>query len=328
MSNAIKKLAKGEILFREGDSSDAMFVIKSGKIAITKLKGSSEIQLAEKGPGEMFGEMAFFDNRPRSAGARALGDSEVIVLPFSSLYAQFKTFPEWLRAMVKTVNNHLREANQRIKNLETAAADDKEMFPPHTITRLMAILSMVGQKFGEKSQEGLIVPMGALRNYTIQVFQQPTNKMTKMLEVLQGLKHLKVEDLGEGRQKLTVFNFELLSNFVDWYNQYLFLDEAKRTTIDEGELKIIRGLLFYGEKVSPDEKGIVKISLTVMQNESMRDLGHLLGVNDVNSLVEKGVISEKIMDDQNNLLTSFEIKKLRELLPYWEVVYALRKIMK
>src|SRR4029077_3396227 len=100
MSNAIKKLNKGEFLFREGDSSDAIYVIKSGRLAITKAKGSGEIILAEKKNGEMLGEMAFFDRNPRSAGAKALQDTEVITLRFTALYAQFKTFPGWLKAVV------------------------------------------------------------------------------------------------------------------------------------------------------------------------------------------------------------------------------------
>src|SRR6185312_4669530 len=130
MSAGVKKLAKNDILFREGDPSDAMYVIKSGRIAITKAKGSGEIVLAEKKAGEMLGEMAFFDDKPRSAGAKAIADSEVIQLPFVALHAQFKTFPEWLKAMVRTVNGQLRDANARIKNLEAATSGDEEMFPP------------------------------------------------------------------------------------------------------------------------------------------------------------------------------------------------------
>ena len=156
MAGGVKKLGKGEILFREGDASDAMYVIKAGLIAITKTKGSGEIVLAEKTNGEMLGEMGFFDNKPRSAGAKAVQDSEVIALPFAALHAQFKTFPEWLKAMVKTINGHLRDANTRIKNLEAATTGEEEMFPPHMITRLCAIISLIGFKAGEKADNGEI----------------------------------------------------------------------------------------------------------------------------------------------------------------------------
>ena len=327
MPGGATKLRKGDILFREGDESDAMYVIKSGRIAITKAKGNSEIVLAELKPGEMLGEMAFFDAKPRSAGAKAISDAEVIVLPFAALNAQFKTFPEWLKAMVKTVNSHLRQANQRIKNLETAQSESEEMFPPHSITRLCAIISWIGFKSGEKAEDGsLVVPSGTLRNYTIQIFQQPTNKMQKMMEVLSGLGIMKVEELGEGKQRISILKHQLLTDFVDWYNKYLFTEEAKRVTVSEKELPVMRALTFYGRKAEPNDKGVVKVSLTDIQNNSMRDLNQLISVNDADSLAEKGLTEDKQSGDGGVVLLSFNLAEMEKILPFWEIVYALKKI--
>ena len=174
----LKQLKKNDILFKENDPSDSMYVIKSGKIAITKAKGSSEITLAELGPGDMLGEMAFFDSKPRSAGAKAVSDTVVIELPFKALNAQFKTFPEWLKAIVRTVNTHLRNANTKIKNLEKADSEDAVYFPPHTVNRLIGVIGLVASRYGEKTPEGLLVSQYTLRRYTIQVFQLPTAKMS------------------------------------------------------------------------------------------------------------------------------------------------------
>jgi CRP-like cAMP-binding protein len=324
---AVKKLNKGDILFKEGDSSDAIYVIKSGRIAITKAKGNGEIILAEKKSGEMLGEMAFFDNKPRSAGAKALQETEIIALPFTSLYAQFKTFPEWLRAVVKTVNSQLRDANVRIKNLESTANDNDEMFPPYSITRLCAIISLVGFKSGEKQQDGsLIIPYTTLRNYCIQIFQQPTNKLDKIMEVFSALQMMKVEELGEGKKRITLMKPTLMADFTDWYNQWLFTEEGKRVTVEEKLLVPIRALLFYGRKLTPDEKGYVKVNLTEMQNNSMRDLNSLFSVNDADPLVEKGLVEEKQSGENNNLTMRFKLKELETILPYWEFIYTLKKI--
>lgn len=320
-----KNLKKNEILFREGDPSDCMFVVKSGKIAITKAKGSSEIILAELGPGDMLGEMAFFDNKPRSAGARAVIDSIVIELPFKALNAQFKQFPEWLKAIVRTVNNHLRNANQRIKNLEKTAEDETQVLPPHMVTRLTAILGFMSKVYGEKTDGGVLVPPNRLRNYTIQVFQQPTNRMTTMMEVLQGLGHLKIEELGEGRQRITVFDPDFLLGFVEFYNEYLFKSEDKRTTIEEKENKAIKALLFYGRKETPDAKGEVKVNLTEIQNSSVKDLGYLFSADDVNSLAEKKVTSEKMSEEGGYLSLKFNLKELGTLQPYWEIAHTCKK---
>jgi len=325
-ANGVKKIKKGETLFREGDASDAMYVIKSGRIAITKAKGTGEIILAEKKAGEMLGEMAFFDNKPRSAGAKAAQDAEVIMLPFSALLAQFKTFPEWLKAMVKTVNNQLRDANMRIKNLESLQDESAEMFPPHTITRLMAIISLMGYKCGEKTETGLQIPFNTLRNYTIQVFQQPTHKMQKMMEALQGFGYMKVEDLGEGKQRITILNHPFISDFADWYNTYLFTEESKRISIEEKWMPAMKALIFYGKKVAADDKGEVKVSLTDIQNNSMKDLGYLVGVNDSDPLAEKGLIQEKQSGDGGQLFVKFKMEDVDKIYPFWEFIFAIKKI--
>lgn len=326
MAGEIKELKKGDILFREGDTSDAMYVIKKGSVAITKAKGSSDIELAVLGPGEMLGEMAFFDGKPRSAGAKAKTDATIVRLPFSALYAQFKTFPEWLKAMVKTINSKLRDANARIKNLEQASAQETVLFPPHMITRLCGIISLIGFKSGEKEGDALVIPYWTLRNYTIQIFQTPTNKMDKMLEALQGFGITKVEDLGEGKKKISILNHDLISRFTDWYNDYLFKDESKRVTITEKEMPVLKALIVFGRKATPDDKGMVQVSLTEIQNNSMKELGYLVGVNDSDSLVEKGLLQEKQSGEGGVLTQKFVLKDLETVQPYWEIVFGLSKL--
>jgi CRP/FNR family cyclic AMP-dependent transcriptional regulator len=321
-----KVVKKGEYLFREGDASLAMYVIKSGKLGILKSKGNSEITLAELGPGDMLGEMAFFDQKPRSASARAIADTAVIELPFKALNAQFKTFPEWSKAIMRTVNNHLRNANQKIKSLEKSDEETNAVFPPHTVTRLCAILASVAKIYGEKSPDGsTLVPPGTLRKYTIQIFQQPTNKMQTLMEVLQGFGHIKIEDLGEGKQRITLFNPDFLVRFVDFYNDFLFKSEDKRTSIEEKEMKTVKALLFYGRKGKANEKGEIKLNLTQMQNDSMRDLGSLFNVDDVNSLAEKKLVGEKFSLD-GALAMSFNFVDLETQFPYWELIHSCRKI--
>lgn len=324
--SGVKKLGKNDILFREGDPSDAMYVIKSGRIAITKSKGSGEIILAEKKAGEMLGEMAFFDDKPRSAGAKAIQDTEVIQLPFIALHAQFKTFPEWLKAMVRTVNSQLRDANARIKNLEAATTGDEEMFPPHLVTRLCAIISLVGFKIGEKSEHGLEIRYSVLREYCIQIFQQPTNKLDKIMEVLSALQLMKVEELGEGKKRVTILNHKVITEFTDWYNKYLFTEQAKRVTVEEKELQTLRALSFYGKKITADDKGFVKVNLTEMQNNSMRDLNFLFSVTEADPLAEKGLVQEKQSEQGGSLSMKFMLKDIEAVLPFWEIVYTLKKV--
>ena len=225
---------------------------------------------------------------------------------------------------MRTVNDHLRNANQRLKQLEKTDSDADELFPPHTITKLISILNFVGHKYGKTSEEGQQVPFNILRNYCIQIFQEATHKMQQLMNALMELDLMLVEDLGEGRQKIVIFSPDLLFSFVDWYNEWLFKKEADRVTIREEELEIINGILQFAKKGPINDKGVAKINLQEVQNESMKELGFLIKMDDVNSLIEKKLFSEKIMEEKG-LFTTVIVAELEKVAPFWGIIYNLKR---
>lgn len=319
------KVPKDHYLFREGDAPDAMYVVKSGKFSILKMKSNSEILLAEIGPGAMVGEMAFFDAKPRSASVKASKDSEVIALPYKALHAQFANFPEWCKAIMRTVNDHLRNANQKIKELEKVNADEKEVFPPHTITKLTSILNLVGHKYGQKKPEGLVIDGFTLRRYTIQVFQEATHKMQKLLVALEELEIAKNIDMGEGRSEAIIMKPDLLFGFSEWYNNYLFKKEQDRIPIKEEELKLLNALIEYSGKLDRDEKGMKRVNLTDLQNDSMKLFNYLVKVEEFATLAEKKLIGDPLMGEKG-IYSTFNPADLEKIYPYWKIVYALKKV--
>ena len=88
----------------------------------------------------------------------------------------------------------------------------------------------------------------------------------------------------------------------------------------------LRALVFYGEKQTPNDKGEVVVSLTDIQNNSMKDLGILVGVNATDSLAEKGLVQDKQSGEGGVLTQKFVLKDVATILPYWELVFQLLKI--
>lgn len=78
-----EKLSEGEVIFREGDVGDAMYVVLEGRVMISKsIPGAGEEALAFLERGDYFGEMALIDNKPRSADATAhRGGAVVLAIP-------------------------------------------------------------------------------------------------------------------------------------------------------------------------------------------------------------------------------------------------------
>ena len=83
----MKHFKNGDTIIKEGESGTEMFIISGGKVAISKESQGVTTNLATLGEGDIFGEMALVDSRPRSATAKAVGDVTVRVLDRDS----FKT---------------------------------------------------------------------------------------------------------------------------------------------------------------------------------------------------------------------------------------------
>lgn len=79
-SGMIRRIDAGKVLFRKGDIGHEMFIVLSGKVQIVDEIDDKKKVLAELGAGEIFGEMAMFEKRARSAHAVIKEPSEILVL--------------------------------------------------------------------------------------------------------------------------------------------------------------------------------------------------------------------------------------------------------
>jgi CRP-like cAMP-binding protein len=106
-----------EVIFREGDAGETMFIIQEGEIRIHKRVRDKETTLAVLKAGEFFGEMAIIDKEPRSAGATALTESKLIILSDEIFESQIQTNPKIIMAIVRKMSERLRNADRQIKAL-------------------------------------------------------------------------------------------------------------------------------------------------------------------------------------------------------------------
>ena len=106
-----KKFAVGQDVFFEGSPGDGVYFVKSGLVEISAGKGERHV-LSRLGPGEIFGEMAVIEHRPRSATASAAQDAEVFFLPRGEMLSFLEHSPSLAFALLQQISHRLREFNQ------------------------------------------------------------------------------------------------------------------------------------------------------------------------------------------------------------------------
>jgi CRP/FNR family transcriptional regulator len=116
----LEKLARprsyepGQIIMEEGSSGVALFVIRSGKVRVTQRtaeEGQKEIRTI--GQGGSFGEMALFNNRPRSATITAVEPTECLALHQFDFLDELRKSPEIAIRLLDTISQRLVDAERR-----------------------------------------------------------------------------------------------------------------------------------------------------------------------------------------------------------------------
>lgn len=107
------KIEKGQVLFNEGDLSEQMYFLKSGKLKVTRNLDDKEVVLGNVTPGELVGEISFFDKNPRTATVIADEDSELAVIPAEKFKTIFDELPSWYQVLTNTLVKRVRNADHQ-----------------------------------------------------------------------------------------------------------------------------------------------------------------------------------------------------------------------
>jgi CRP/FNR family transcriptional regulator len=110
-----RRFEAGEVVFREGDESNTCYIVRSGQArAIREHSDGRTITLANFGPGDIFGELAMFDNERRSATVEAMETTEAIAILGGDMRRLLRQHPDIAIKLLTALGRRLRETNERL----------------------------------------------------------------------------------------------------------------------------------------------------------------------------------------------------------------------
>lgn len=113
----VRNLVRGDVLFESGDDPDSLFVVLSGRIAISignRPYDHRESVIALMDEGDLFGEMGMLDDSKRSAGARALEATAVLEIPYSAVRNELDNSRPLMWNVIKLLSNRLRAMDKAL----------------------------------------------------------------------------------------------------------------------------------------------------------------------------------------------------------------------
>ncbi|MDP2919292.1 MAG: Crp/Fnr family transcriptional regulator, partial [Dehalococcoidia bacterium] len=136
-----KKIPAGESVFWEGDPPDWFYLLAVGKIKVVKHSSTGkDFVIAFFGPGEIFGEVAVFENRPYPASAQAVEDSVALGIKREDFLKFLGRRPEVALRIINVLGGRLRMASNRLRDLASERVEQ----------RLARVLRMLSARLGKE----------------------------------------------------------------------------------------------------------------------------------------------------------------------------------
>ncbi len=190
-----------QVIFREGDDSDTCYIVRAGHArAIRQHSDGRTITLARFGPGDIFGELAMFDDERRSATVEALDDLSTVAIPGSAMRGLLERHPAIAVKLVIALGRRLRAANERLSSQSFQTVQ----------SRVAAVLDQLVEQAraeGEGGQRDVLVT--ATQAELAQLAGSSRESASRFLAVLE-----RAGVISQGRGRLTVHDPAALRGYV------------------------------------------------------------------------------------------------------------------
>ncbi len=148
LSNARYK--RKQVIFSEGDAPEWFYIVRRGKVKITKLSTEGkEIILEIIGPNDFFGAVAVIRNFPYPANAVAMEETEIIKISRKNLMSFLDRFPSLMFFMASSIGERVKGSHEALKSIALEKVE----------SRMASLLVKLADKAGEKTPEGLLINM-------------------------------------------------------------------------------------------------------------------------------------------------------------------------
>jgi CRP/FNR family transcriptional regulator, cyclic AMP receptor protein len=197
-----RRFAAGEVIFHEGDPGRSLCVLDSGRIKITAAsEQGQEALLAVVGPGEFFGELALFDDSPRSADAVAIESTQTLNLTREDFLKVLDQYPAVARHLLAVLARTIRRLTAELSDIVFLDVD----------SRIAKRLLDLAESHGQDTAEGRLIALALSQAEIGQMVGATRESVNQCLRRFQSAGLIKV-----ARQKIVVLKPEALQRRITY----------------------------------------------------------------------------------------------------------------
>jgi hypothetical protein len=325
--NNSKTIKRGEILFKEHDPIDKMYMIKSGRVSLYLERSGKKIEVEKLLSSQILGEQALFSNARHTFTAEAEATCQVMEVPVPLMKTQMDNSSPGMKLLTRSLVEGLKQTRTQIRSMKME--QDNSPCPQIIIPKLFSIINLVARHIGKDNEKGrTVVPWGSLKIFTNRMFLESHQRMTTCLELLTKLgyaeMHFKKNDDGEDElHELEFKGLQVIEDFCEFYQYNLYKGgKAEIIYVDKLALQVANLLVGFSKDKELDHRGAVALEYDALLKDIKSEYKMDLKTTHLDLLEKKGLFTQRITKGDAVFL-SFDKNEFVKTVEFWKIIYEI-----
>lgn len=327
----VRRFKKGDFVFKEGDPSQIIYIVQSGRLSLCVDRGGKRIEVTHLSTSQIFGEQALFSNAKQAFTVEAQQETKVMEVPAELLKAQFEKSPPGIKLLVKSLVDEIRQSRQSLRAMKIET--EKSPCPQVSIPRIFSLLNLVARHTGKNSPDNpkqYVVDWNTLKLYTSRMFAESPQRMRGFMDLLHklGRAQLTIEKNEEGEEELKsvlIYDIQFIEDFAEFYQYNLYKGgKAEIIYVDPLAFKVAKALALMSTDLQPDFRGAVGIEYDLLLGELKKKFRIELKSTHLDLLEKKGLMVKRSSHDKGITL-QFEKAEFQKISGFWSVISEIDK---
>lgn len=336
MSAEVKTIKKGEILFKEGDKIQSLYLIQAGAFSLCLQRQKRTIDLFQIGSSQLIGEGALWGLNQHPFSAIATTESKVLEVPLDPIKQSIESSPQTIKILLKSLLDRVKVSTNEIKS--NKVEKDTSPCPDDQISRVFGILFHVARYKGitdSKNPKQISIDWSVMKNYAQRIFGESPKRLEQALTLLVKLKMASFEmgrppEDPEGPEQIMKVHITELNQveiFFEFYQFHFFKGSAKPETlkVDEAQLNQLKELIQCAEGVTPDRLGVVTIEYQKVMDHFKQAMNLQINADHFARLEQKGVFCKRKTMTDSKVVVQFEPQEFKNIYKSWIMIREVDK---
>lgn len=314
----IRTVAKGELLFKEGDRAMGIIMIQSGAVQLSIIRPKKNIELMQVSTGQILGEQALSGGVYPYTGLAVL-ETKVIELPSELYKQQVESSPQIVKAVIKSLTDRMKVAFSDLRTFRMEK--DSSPCPDEQVAKVFGSVFHSARYKGvsdPKETHLVTVDWQLFRQYSQRVFGESLRRLENATNIIVKLGAAKYEmgkspEDPDGPDQILSVQFNdlpMVESFFEFFQHYYFKGgRGEVLRFDETSTKFLKKLIDIGQDLIPDRNGLVSTEYIKVIEAFKADLGVNLNTDHFNRLETKGVFVKRQPRSDGTVWATFDLKE-------------------